>query len=64
MELKRNLASLLAWEKMSRGVDVRLLNLLAAHLQVDELNVGGRLVGGRDDGDRGCGDGGGGGDGG
>ena len=34
-----------------RGVDVRLLGLLAAHLQVDELNVGGRLVGGRDDGD-------------
>ena len=30
---------------------MRLLDLLAAHLQVDELNVGGRLVGGRDDGD-------------
>ena len=33
-----------------RGVDVRLLDLFAAHLQiVDELNVDGRLVGGRDD---------------
>ena len=31
---------------------MRLIDLLAAHLQVvDELNVGGRLVGGRDDGD-------------
>ena len=30
---------------------MRLLGLLAAHLQVDELNVGGRLVVGRDDGD-------------
>ena len=26
-----------------RGVGVRLLGLLAAHLQVDVLNVGGRL---------------------
>ena len=35
-----------------RDVDARLIDLLAAHLQVvDELNVGGRLVGGRDDGD-------------
>ena len=33
-----------------RGVDVRLLDLFAAHLQiVDELNVDGRLVGGRGD---------------
>ena len=35
-----------------RGVGVRLLGLLAAHLQVDVLNVCGRLVVvGRDDGD-------------